>query len=206
MQSQQTVRQKLERALLEDTKPSAYFRALQETGNLKPWFSEIAALIGVEQDPVFHPEGDVWEHTLLVLDAAAETRQQAKKPLPFMLSALCHDLGKPTATQYMDGRIRALGHEDEGLAPTRVFLMRLGYDQEVHDYVLSMVQLHMRPNLLVAQKSTDKAMFRLFRRSLCPEDLCLLARADHLSRPNAYPYEATERTLQEKLRLFYEKN
>ena len=65
----------------------------QSTVNLKEFFPEIEALIGVEQNPRFHPEGDVFEHTMLTLDAAAALRSRAEWPLGFMLSALCHDIG-----------------------------------------------------------------------------------------------------------------
>jgi len=199
------VRRILEQVLLNDVKPSEYFCGLLEEKQLHLWFPEIEALVGVEQDPIFHPEGDVWQHTMLTLNTAAQLKNRAKKPLWFMLSVLCHDLGKPAAWQRIDGRIRALGHEKQGIEPAERFLLRLGYDTPVCAYVANMVQLHMRPNLLAAQGSGDKAAFRLFRCALCPEDLLLLARADRTSLPGGVDYEPTRKYLQEKLALFYEK-
>lgn len=193
------VRQAMETALLTMERPSEYFRDLRKKELLKPCFLELEALIGVQQDPIFHPEGDVWEHTMLTLDRAANWRREAVEPLPFMLSALCHDFGKPAAWQMIDGRIRALGHEKQGIVPTETFLQRLGYAPAVQAYVINMVELHMRPNMLAAQKSSQKAVFRLFRRALCPEDLLLLAKADHMSRPDAYDYEQTQTYLRGNL-------
>ena len=197
-------RETMEKALGSES-PSAFFRALRHENRLHARFFELEALIGVEQDPVFHPEGDVWEHTMLVLDTAAQLRKDARKPLEFMLSALCHDFGKPAAWQLIDGHIRALGHEKQGIEPAKAFLSRFGYEVDVQDYVANMVQLHMRPNLLAAQNSGDKAACRLFRASVCPEDLLLLSKADRTSRPGAVDYTETERYLREKLALFYEK-
>lgn len=193
------VRQAMETALLTTERPSEYFRDLRNKELLKPWFVELEALIGVQQDPVFHPEGDVWEHTMLTVDLAASWHHDAKEPLPFMMAALCHDLGKPAAWQLIDGRIRAIGHEKQGIAPAETFLQRFGYEPKIQAYVANMVELHMRPNLLAAQKSSQKAVFRLFRRALCPEDLLLLAKADHMSRPDAYDYEQTQTYLRGNL-------
>ncbi|MBR5265696.1 MAG: tRNA nucleotidyltransferase, partial [Clostridia bacterium] len=96
-------------ALLTMAKPSEYFEKYKNSGR----FPQLDALVGIEQEPRFHPEGDVWNHTMLVLDRAAQLRCKAENPLGFMLSALCHDLGKVTATAVVDGRIRALGHEEQ---------------------------------------------------------------------------------------------
>lgn len=89
----------LEKALMKSDKPSIFFTVLREMDQLDTWFPEIKSLIGIEQEKLYHPEGDVWNHTMLVLDLAAQLRDQAEHPLGFMLSALCHDLGKITATK-----------------------------------------------------------------------------------------------------------
>ena len=95
----------MEKALLKAEKPSVFFRELARMDHLREYFPQIAALIGVEQNPKFHPEGDVFEHTMLTLDCAAEIRHRAEWPLGFMLSALCHDIGKIVATETQeDGR------------------------------------------------------------------------------------------------------
>ena len=169
--------------LLTAEKPSAYFEALRAKNALSPALAPLAALIGVPQNPAYHAEGDVWNHTMLVLDAAAVLRPQAQQPLGFMLAALCHDLGKALTTQEKDGRIISHGHEAAGVPLARSLLAALGIDDpDLTDYVCNMVKLHMRPNALAAQGSSEKATNRLFRESVCPADLVLLAAADRNGR------------------------
>ena len=83
----------LEKALLKAEHPSVFFGVLREMNQLDCWFPEIRDLIGVPQPKKYHPEGDVWNHTMQVLDQAAMMRGMAENPLGFLLSALCHDLG-----------------------------------------------------------------------------------------------------------------
>ena len=188
-------------ALLTLDKPSEYFEKYKNTGT----FPQLDALIGIEQEPRFHPEGDVWNHTMQVVDKAAQLRNKAENPLGFMLSALCHDLGKVTTTAVIDGRIRALGHEEQGIAPAKKLLGIIGVDTQNVDYVINMTLLHMRPNMLVSQKSGDKAYKRLFDKSVCPNDLILIAEADHASRPGFEDYTEARMVLSEKLKNYNEK-
>ncbi|MGN1235600.1 MAG: HD domain-containing protein, partial [Christensenellaceae bacterium] len=188
----------LEKALSKSPHPSTFFETLRQMGQLDCWFAEIEALIGIPQDPRFHPEGDVWNHTMLVVDQAAKLQDQAKEPIAFLLSALCHDLGKQNALQNDNGRIRALGHEKEGIPLTEAFLSRITHERKLRKYVVNMVELHMRPNQLVAQRSSQKAFCHLFDKSVCPEDLILLAKADALGRSIEQDYRPTELCLQEK--------
>ena len=187
-------------ALLTLCKPSEYFEKYKNSGR----FPQLDALVGIEQEPRFHPEGDVWNHTMLVLDRAAQLRCKAENPLGFMLSALCHDLGKVTATAVVDGRIRALGHEEQGIGPAKAMLKGITDDEAIIGYVVNMTLLHMRPNMLVSQKSGDKAYKRLFDKSVCPNDLILLANADHTSRPGFENDEQSSTILFTKLKEYRE--
>jgi len=171
---------------------------------LKSWFPEAAALIGIPQEPKFHPEGDVWNHTMLVLDQAAGLRSQAREPLALMLSALCHDFGKRDAIQDDNGRIRALGHEAAGIPLAEAFLSRITTEKRLHRYAAGMTELHMRPNIMAAQRSGRKAFCKLFDRSICPEDLLLLAKADALGRAIEQDYSPTEEFLQMRLAEYRE--
>ena len=169
----------IKQILLNEEKPSAYFEALRGQNTLPPALAPLAALTGVPQNPAYHAEGDVWNHTMLVLDAAAALRPQAQQPLGLMLAALCHDLGKALTTRAQDGRIISHGHEAAGIPLAQALLCGLGFtDPALTAYVCSMVRLHMRPNALAAQGSGEKAVNRLFRESVCPADLVLLAAAD----------------------------
>ncbi len=170
----------LEKALLKAERPSIFFEELRAMGQLDCWLPELRDLIGVPQSPIYHPEGDVWTHSLQVLDRAALLREQAEYPLGLMLSALCHDFGKALCTAEIDGRIRAFGHEEAGLPLVSAFLGRLTREKKLRSYVRDMTRLHMLPNMLVGQNAGPKAFLRLYDRSCCPEDLLLLAKADHM--------------------------
>ncbi len=176
------VMEELKKALLFAQKPSQFFTFLRECNQLTVWFKELAALIDVPQNPKYHAEGDVWNHTMMVLDAAAKFRTQAKEPLPFMLSALFHDLGKAVTTEKIDGVIRSYNHEEKGIPLVQTALGQLTGERQLCRYVLNMVKLHMRPGALAAQNASTRATNRLFDSSVCPEDLLLLGKADDMGR------------------------
>lgn len=192
--------EELSKALLKAKKPSVFFRELRRMNHLKEFFPEIEALIGVEQNPKFHPEGDVFEHTMLVVDAAAALRVRAEQPLSFMLSALMHDLGKIVATEVQeDGRITAYGHEVQGLTLVEQQMKRLTNHQKLTAYVLNQSELHMRPNMLAGNKSHKKKTRQLFDLSVCPNDLILLSRADATGKLDEPYDESYEAFLRERL-------
>ena len=115
----------MEKALLKATKPAIFFEMLRKMNQLDVWFPELKALIGVPQNPIFHPEGDVWNHTMMVLNAAATFKHNTKEPLWFMIAALTHDFGKPLATTNENGVIKALKHEELGVDVADTFLTRI---------------------------------------------------------------------------------
>ena len=194
----------LEKAFLKAEHPSGFFLALRRMEQLGVWFPEIAALIGVEQNPDYHPEGDVWNHTMMVLDEAAALREEARDTMGFMMAALVHDLGKTLTTEQVNGKIHAFQHETKGLPLVENFLERLVFPKKRIGYVTNMVELHMKPNAMAARRSGVKSTNRLFDRSVDPKGLILLARADHLGRPGATILEENETFLWERLALFYE--
>ena len=189
-----------EKALSKAERPSIYFRELRAMDHLKEFFPEVEAMIGVEQNPRFHPEGDVFEHTMLTLDAAAALRERAEDELGFMLSALLHDLGKCVATTTReDGRIVAYGHEVAGLEITERQLRRVTNNEKRIRYVLNMAKLHMRPNMLCAADSKKRKTRQLFDESVCPNDLILLSRADASGKLDEPYREETEEWLRARL-------
>ena len=194
----------LSKALMKAKKPSVFFDELRKMGQLSQWFPEIEALIGVPQNPVHHPEGDVWSHTLMVLDAAAKLRCDAKYPEGFMMSALTHDLGKAVSTLVEENKVSAIGHEKTGVELARQFLRRISNENRLTHYVLNMVELHMRPNMMASDGASRKATSKMFDQSVCPEDLLLLAKADYFGKGNAENYSTTEAFLQERLSFFQE--
>jgi len=141
---------------------------------------ELHALVGCEQDPEWHPEGDVWVHTLMVVDGA-RTRLEGLdrgRALTVMLGAVTHDFGKPATTAFIDGHIRSRGHEAAGVSPATAFLDRLnihtvdGFDVRTH--VLTIVSDHLAPGMW--HKSSTPVGDGAFRRLAARVDLELLAR------------------------------
>ena len=178
-----------EKLLLRARRPSIGLRAGLEMGVMDKLFPEFKALVGCPQEPAWHPEGDVWVHTLQAVDLAAG--YIADLPVPkkvvVMLGTLCHDLGKPPTTSVIDGRIRSLDHEAQGLPPTTRVLDRLnvhtmdGYD--VRKQILAIVDNHLKPGLLSRER--DKVGDSAFRRLALKCELDLLyrvAKADSLGR------------------------
>lgn len=195
----------LEEVLLTYEKPSRYFMNLKYDNNLDMKFPEVGDLVGVIQSPIHHPEGDVFNHTMMVIDEAAKLKNKAKNPIGFMYSALCHDFGKViTTTTKEDGKIISYNHERAGLKLVRKFLDRTVKKQEnaFEDYVLNMVELHMQPNQLANQNSKLKSTRKLFKKSVCPQDLILLAKADALGRLVSEDYSLKEVYLKDALKDF----
>ncbi|MCR1824592.1 MULTISPECIES: HD domain-containing protein [Terrisporobacter] len=200
-------KKELERVLLTNEKPSIYFKKLKENNKLKDDFPEVNDLIGVIQSPIHHPEGDVFNHTMMVIDEAAKLKDKATNPLGFMYSALCHDFGKVLTTRTKeDGKIISYNHERIGLKLVRKFLNRISKkeDDEFRNYVLNMTEFHMQPNQLANQNSKLKSTRKLFSRSVCPEDLVLLAKADALGRTVSQDYSIKEAYLKNALKDFRE--
>ena len=176
--SRERVEEEMKKALLKGENPSEFFVGLRKMNQLGPWFPEMEKLIGLEQDPVFHPEGDVWTHTLEVLDRAAGFRDEVSNPYAFMILSMVHDFGKIITTEEKDGRIHAYGHETLGLPIIEEFLQRVVSEKEVKAYVRKMVPLHMKPNVCAFSKPKIKSTNRMFDEAADPKDLIYFAMAD----------------------------
>ncbi len=192
----------LEKALLKAERPSVFFEVLREMRQLGFWFSELEALIGISQNPVYHAEGDVWTHTMMVLDEAAKLRCRAKNPFWFMLSALCHDMGKAVCTREIDGVIHAYEHEKAGLPIAERFLSRLSSETRLIKYVLNLTEYHMKPNIVAWARSAEKVSMHMFDSSLDPEGLLCLALADDLGRIGPKPGGKNQAFLSERLEKY----
>ena len=194
----------LEKALMKAEKPSVFFEQMRRMEQLDDWFPEIRDLIGLPQNPEHHPEGDVWMHTMMVLDQAALLREQAKEPLWFMMAALVHDAGKARVTEIRSGKVTAYGHEKAGVPVAEAFLGRLSAETRLQRYVLNMTLMHMRPNRAWKDHSGEKTLMHMFDESICPEDLILLSKADRLGRVDPPDYSETEAYLRAALDRYYE--
>ncbi len=153
------------------------------------YFPELQALVGCEQDPKWHPEGDVWTHTLHCLDAyAAQRIGEEWEDLVVGLAVLCHDFGKP-GTSYTDenGRIRSPRHDVEGVPVAQRFLERLTRQKKIFEEVLPLVEQHMRPLALYRDGAGDSAVRRLAARVKRVDRLVRVAHADKYGRPPIKP-------------------
>jgi tRNA nucleotidyltransferase (CCA-adding enzyme) len=187
---------------------------LHDLGVIARSYPELHALIETPQEPAWHPEGDVWIHTLMVLDQAALLRDRFSEPserLQLMLGALCHDLGKPSTTKMGEKggvpRIRSLGHEEAGEAPTRSLLARWTFGEDAERAAVAVAMQHLKPGMLLRQltqgalteETYANAVRKLIKRIFPVSWRVLLAaaEADHRGRglPDAKtePYEAGER-------------
>jgi tRNA nucleotidyltransferase (CCA-adding enzyme) len=166
--------------LLFARRPSTGFALAMDLGIVARLFPELQALAGCPQEFEWHPEGDVWVHTLQVIDRARTRIEGLPRPqqIAMMLGAVAHDLGKPATTAFIDGRIRSMDHEEQGVAPAAAFLDRLnvnsidGYD--VRGQVLGITAQHLKPGSWY--KVRDEVGDGAFRRLAHKVDLELLAR------------------------------
>lgn len=176
--SSERIEEELAKALLGSDSPSVFFEELRRMDQLSFWFPELEALIDLPQDPLYHPEGDVWVHTMEVIDRAAALRDKTDEPLSFMLLCLCHDFGKAVTTELIKGRYHAYQHEVKGIPVIESFLRRIVKEKSIRRYVTGMVPLHMRPNVAAFSKPSVKSTNRLFYEAASPGDLVYFAICD----------------------------
>ncbi len=188
-----------EKLLLRAGRPSIGLALALELGVVDRLFPELKALVGCEQEPEWHPEGDVWVHTLLVVDQARTRIDDLDRgrAAAIMLGAVCHDVGKPATTIFKDGRIRSPGHEEGGVEPALRVLDTLnvhtldGYD--VRHTVAGLTAHHLKPGMFYKSPTpvTDGA-FRRLAQKVDLELLARLAKSDCLGRTGAFDCTAMD--------------
>ena len=177
--------EELKKLFLKSSKPSIGFELIRELGILK-YFPELEVLINCIQEPEYHPEGDVWIHTMMCLDEMArilkeENIKDEYKKLYLFYAILCHDFGKPFCTKEVNGKITSFKHENLGIEPTISFLSKLTNEKKFIEIVCSLVKNHLAPFQLYLAESSLKAIKRLSLK-VNIEDLCLVCLADCLGR------------------------
>ncbi len=185
----------LEKLLLKAEKPSIGLQYFYELNIAAQLFPELVALVGVPQEPEWHPEGDVDVHTLMVVDEARKLIDDLPhaKQVTVMLGAVCHDLGKPATTKFFDGRWRSHAHDEAGVEPTISFLNTLGIHTldgyDVREQIVQLVRYHLLPGMFYKSKPSDGA-FRRLARKIEPDLLYRVSKADSLGRnPEWLPKE-----------------
>jgi tRNA nucleotidyltransferase (CCA-adding enzyme) len=188
----------IEKLLLHAARPSLGFAVALELAVIDRLFPELKALVGCPQEPEWHPEGDVWTHTLMVIDVAHALNGQLDKPrlLTVMLGALCHDLGKPATTAVLDGRIRSLDHEQAGVQPTIQLLDRLNVHTidgfPVREQTIGLVANHLKPGMFFKAGTVKDGAFRRLAQKVDMELLARVARADCLGRTGGFDCSAMD--------------
>jgi tRNA nucleotidyltransferase (CCA-adding enzyme) len=188
----------VEKLLLQAERPSIGLDVALALGVVDRVLPELRPLAGCEQEPEWHPEGDVWTHTLMVIDRAQALNRDLDRPrrITVMLGALCHDLGKPATTQVIDGRIRSLDHEQAGVEPTLRLLDRLnvhsidGFD--VRGQVVGLVANHLKPGMFKKAERVGDGAFRRLAQKVDMELLARVAKADCQGRAGTFDCSAMD--------------
>ena len=187
----------LEKLLLRSQQPSIGLKWLYDLGVVDQIFPELKSLVGVRQEPEWHPEGDVDVHTLMVADEARKLIDDLpyEKQVTVMLGAVAHDFGKPPTTQFFDGRWRSHSHDEAGVEPTLTFLDTLGIHTlngyDVRNQIVQLVRYHLKPGEYYKSKNpVGDGAFRRLARKVEPDLLYRVAKADSLGRnPDWLPPE-----------------
>ena len=174
----------IEEHLMFDGSPSDFLRETENNPLFGKYpFTMLGRLKETGQSPEHHPEGNVWNHTLLVTDEAAKVRHKSKNPLVFMWAALLHDIGKPITTRIRSGRIIAYDHDRAGEKLCAEFLSHFKPDKEFIRQVSGLVRYHMQ--ILFVAKRLPFADIKGMKESTDIAEVALLGLCDRLGRTNS---------------------
>lgn len=169
--------------LLKDEKPSKYFNSILEVPILKKYpFSLLYNLKNAPQSPIHHPEGNAWNHTMLVIDYAAKEKYKSKNEKVFMWAALLHDIGKPSTTKVRKGKITSYDHETVGAALAKKFLEEFTSDTEFIHEVCVLIRWHMQ--ILHVVKNMSYANIKAMKEEADINEVALLGYCDRMGRKN----------------------
>jgi len=188
-----------EKLLLKAQRPSLGFALARDLGVIAQILPEMEPLYDCPQDPEWHPEGNVWIHTLMVIDEARKRNDDLDRArlATIMLAAVCHDLGKPATTAMIDGRVRSPGHEAAGVPLATAILDRLNVNTldhvDVRAQVLGITAEHLRPSAFHKQKDTvTDGAFRRLAQKVDMELLVRFGRADCHGRTGTFDCSAMD--------------
>lgn len=162
--SRERIEEEFKKLLLRSERPSLGIRWLQSIDRLAELLPELSHTIGVLQEYKWHPEGDVFEHSMQALDAAALIAKKYDNEfdkLVLLYAALCHDLGKVTTTKTINGVIKSIGHERESKRLARTMMRRITHNSDLINAVSSLVLHHMSPLQFTKNKAGLPAYKRL---------------------------------------------
>ncbi|SKA80058.1 HDIG domain-containing protein [Caloramator quimbayensis] len=182
MNSKKEIFNEIDKHLMNDNKPSEFIKNLFENEKISKTypFTMLSDLKKVEQNKKYHPEGDVFTHTLMVVDEAASRRNKSKNQRVFMWAALLHDIGKAPTTAIRNGKITSYEHEKVGRRMAVDFLRELTDNQDFIKGVASMVRWHMEALFVIKNMAFSSIGEMLKEVSLY--EIALLNLCDRLGR------------------------
>ena len=190
--------------LLHDIQPSTYLNQLADAGQNRnsvrhrPLFDMLFKMKQTDQSPQHHPEGNVWNHTMLVVDEAAKVKHKSKDETAFMWAALLHDIGKPATTRIRGTKITSYDHDKVGARLARIFLQEMTTDTQWIDTVVALIRWHMQ--ILFVVNGLPFAEVKKMKQQVDVDEVALLGLCDRLGRTNA-DREKEEQNIREFLRL-----
>ena len=182
----QNLYQELNHHLLNDSSPSKYLTTISTQPEFAEYpFKMLDTLRSTKQSPIYHPEGSVWNHTLLVIDEAARRKTHSKDAAVFMWAALLHDIGKPTSTKMRKGKITSYEHEKIGAAMARDFLSVFTDDTSFIEHVSTLVLYHMQ--MLFVINELPFANIPEMKQNSDIVEIALLGLCDRIGRKGSIP-------------------
>lgn len=171
----------IENHLLNDEKPSIYLKKLLKEGVLRKYpFSVIGDLSTVEQNPKYHPEGNVFNHTMMVVDKGAQNRNKSHNKRALMWALLLHDIGKKPTTKMRNGKLTSYNHDVVGKEMAQKFLEYFNENEEFIKEVTGLIRWHMQ-SLFVAKNSKFKNVNKMLN-DVDKNEIVLVAIADRFGR------------------------
>ena len=167
--------------LLEEERPSIFLNEIYNEPVFQEWpFKMLFVLKDTEQSPTHHAEGNVWNHTLLVVDEAAKLKDKSKNQIVFMWAALLHDIGKPATTKLRKGKITAYDHDKVGAELSKTFLKAFTNDISFINEVYQLIRYHMQ--ILFVVKDLPFADIKGLKTNTDIKELALLGLCDRTGR------------------------
>ncbi|OCA98216.1 HDIG domain-containing metalloprotein [Clostridium beijerinckii] len=200
----------IEEHLISDDKPSIYLENALKNHNLDNYpFSMISDLRDVDQNPKFHPEGNVFVHTMMVINQGAVNRERSRDKRVFMWALLLHDIGKKPTTKLRKGRLTSYNHDSVGAEMAREFLTYFNMEENFIDEVRGLVRWHMQ-SLFVTKDMKFQNIGDMLR-DVDINEIFLVSLSDRLGRGNLDHIEINKtkdevRKFKEKITDFKRKN
>ncbi len=172
MENLEEIFKEFDKHLMSDKEPSKYFNSLIETGTFGNTYplTMLKDLIKTPQSPIYHPEGSVWNHTMMVVDEAAKRKEKSENSQVFMWAALLHDIGKAPTTKLKNDRITSYDHDKVGKKLSIEFLKQFNCDERVYKKGINYSKDGTMHTLFVVKKLPFADIPGHAKRNKCPRN------------------------------------